>query len=143
MLSEFVRYLETHPEVIAVGQGIDNAKLRQRLYAFLASQKQLVYVSGPYSTGDTILNVRRAIVAGTALRKAGFLPLIPHLTAFWHLVDPAEYEDWMELDLALVDHCQALVRLPGESPGADREVARAKEKGIPVYVGVASLLEWD
>lgn len=139
MLREFVRYLETHPEIIAVGQGLDNLKLRQRAYAFLASQKQLVYVSGPYSVGDTLLNVRQAIEAGTLLRKAGYLPLIPHLTALWHLVEPASYEDWMELDLSLVDHCQMLVRLPGESPGADREVARAREKRIPVY-SLADLL---
>ena len=37
----------------------------------------------------------------------------------------AEYETWMEYDLAWLGACEALLRLPGHSPGADREVRYA------------------
>jgi hypothetical protein len=33
----------------------------------------------------------------------------------------------------MLARCDALLRLPGESPGADREVKRARELWIPVY----------
>jgi len=33
------------------------------------------------------------------------------------------------------------MRLPGESPGADREVALAAELGIPVFYSVEELVE--
>ena len=36
------------------------------------------------------------------------------------------------LDLRLVERCDVLVRLPGDSAGADREVAHARRRGIPV-----------
>lgn len=140
VLREFVEYLSTHPQIIAVGEGVSPEPLIQRERAFRTSHQLKVYVSGPYTQGDTITNVRYALRAGTLLRDAGYVPFIPHLFAFWELVAPAPYEVWMELDLAWVEACDALVRLPGDSPGADREVARAKERGIPVYGSVAEFL---
>ena len=36
----------------------------------------------------------------------------------------------------MILHCQALLRLPGESPGADREVQFARDNGVPVLYEV-------
>ena len=33
----------------------------------------------------------------------------------------------------LLQHCDAVLRLPGESTGADQDVAIARERGLPVY----------
>jgi hypothetical protein len=33
----------------------------------------------------------------------------------------------------LLEHCDGVLRLPGESTGADRDVAIAQQRGIPVY----------
>jgi hypothetical protein len=33
----------------------------------------------------------------------------------------------------LLEHCDAVLRLPGESSGADTDVAIARRRGIPVY----------
>jgi hypothetical protein len=33
----------------------------------------------------------------------------------------------------LLQHCDAVLRLPGDSTGADQDVAIARERGIPVY----------
>ena len=92
-----------------------------------------VYVAGPYTGADPAVNVRAAILVGARLLDAGHVPFIPHLTHFWHLVSPRPYEDWMQLDMAWIEVCEAMFRIPGESAGADREVARAKELGIPVF----------
>lgn len=99
-----------------------------------------VYIAGPYTNGDVALNVRTAIEAADRVLKAGHVPFVPHLFHFWHLLCPGPYEQWTAMDLAWLDHCDALVRLPGGSSGADAEVSRARELGIPVYFGVEALL---
>jgi hypothetical protein len=39
----------------------------------------------------------------------------------------------------LLQHCDAVLRLPGESRGADQDVAIALERGIPVYTEVEQI----
>lgn len=99
-----------------------------------------VYVAGPYTLGDVALNVRAAVLAAETLRNAGHFPYVPHLSHYWHTMFPRGYEDWMELGLAYLITCHAMVRLPGESPGSDREVAFARAHGIPVYGSVMDLI---
>ncbi len=95
-----------------------------------------VFISGPYTKGDVALNVRNAIHAADAVLVLGHHPFIPHLTHFWHLVSPKPYEEWLAIDLVWLNKCDCLIRLPGESNGADKEVAEARRLGMPVYEGV-------
>jgi hypothetical protein len=96
--------------------------------------RPLVYVAGPYTRPDPVLNVRRAIEVAESVERLGGTPFVPHLTMLWHLVSPAPVERWYERDLDVLGHCQGLVRFAGESSGADREVERARELGLPVYL---------
>ena len=48
----------------------------------------------------------------------------------------------MAEDSQYVAWCDALIRLPGKSPGADREVEWAEELNKPVFHTWADLLEW-
>lgn len=98
-----------------------------------------VYVSGPYSSGDVIVNIRNALQVAAELLDLGYVPFVPHLTGFFHLVYHRAYETWLAYDLEWVAVCHAVLRLPGHSPGADRETALAREQGIPVYCSVAEL----
>ena len=91
-----------------------------------------VYVAGPYSGGDQVLNTRAAIEVALHLLDAGLVPICPHLYMLAHLVSPQPYETWMRWDFELLERCDALIRLPGASSDADREVARASELGLPV-----------
>lgn len=99
-----------------------------------------VYVAGPYTKGDVVENVRAAVLAGDQIFGAGHTPYVPHLTHLWHTIRPRPWEDWLRLDLEWVDVCDALIRLPGASKGADMEVAHAERRGIPVYFGTAEFL---
>jgi len=99
-----------------------------------------VYIAAPYSTGDVAANVRNAYEAATRLADAGVAPFVPHHTHFWHLLFPRAYEDWLKLDLAFLPCCDAVLRLPGESPGADTEVRKARALGIPVFENLDLLL---
>ncbi len=92
-----------------------------------------IYVAGPYTKGDPVMNTRNTIMAAEELVRMGHVPYIPHLSMFWHVVAPHPYEFWLEYDKAWLVCCNALLRLPGESSGADKEVALAHELGIPVY----------
>ena len=96
-----------------------------------------VYVAGPYTKRDTDANVRAAIEAGNDLLGHGFAPYIPHLTHFWHELYPHEHEEWLALDREWLLLCDAVVRLFGESKGADLECEWAREAGIPIYGSVA------
>ena len=100
-----------------------------------------VYIAGPYSNGDQGVNVRRAIDLGDALLRMGYAPYIPHLTHFWNLIHPGEYEMWMELDFAWLSKSDFVLRIPGYSNGVDREVELAIELGIPVFTSVNMLME--
>ena len=101
--------------------------------------RQCVYVSGPLSLGGKLENVFRAINAGCQLVQLGFAPLIPHLTYFADPEDELGYGAWLEVDLAWLPQAAAVLRLPGESKGADQEVAEACRLGIPVFHDVETL----
>lgn len=102
-----------------------------------------VYVAGPLTSGNRFTdNVRAAIDCADRLVSAGFLPYVPHLCVFWDMVHPHPYEYWMKLDRGWLGSCDVLLRLPGRSPGSDREVLWAKELGIPVFFDERELLAW-
>ena len=94
--------------------------------------KPLVYIAGPYQHPDPIENTRTAIAIGDAVVAFGGVAVIPHLSMLWHLVSPQPVDEWYARDLDMLAHCHALVRFPGESKGADTEVAFAHEQGISV-----------
>lgn len=92
-----------------------------------------VYIAGPYTKGDVALNVRAAYIAADQIANAGGAPFVPHHTHFWHMMFPRPYEEWLKLDLAFLPVCDCVLRLPGESSGADGEVAKAIELGLPIF----------
>jgi len=92
-----------------------------------------IYIAGPYTKGDTIVNIREAIIAADLMMMFGHIPFVPHLTGFWHLLSPKSYDKWMKYDAEWLKSCDALLRLEGESKGADEEVEIAKSLGIQVY----------
>lgn len=91
-----------------------------------------VYISGPYSK-HMVEGTRNAILAAEELRKAGFLPFVPHLSLLWDLICPSPYEEWIMYDFRWLEVCDIILRLPGESPGADREVEFARNICIPIF----------
>lgn len=103
---------------------------------------KLVYVAGPMSVGDKALNIRNGILAADKLLDAGIATFTPHLSHFQHMIAPREYESWLALDFAVIRRCDGLLRLPGYSEGADREVAFAKEIGVPVFNSIAEVVAY-
>lgn len=104
-------------------------------------KKPLIYVAGPYTKGDVAMNVRTALEAGERLTARGLAVFIPHLTHFWHFAFPHPYEFWLAQDDQILYRCDAVLRIPGESSGADKEVATAGGLKIPVFTDEAELLK--
>jgi hypothetical protein len=49
------------------------------------------------------------------------------------VADPVAAEIMYPTAERLLQHCDAVLRLPGVSTGADQDVALARERGLPVY----------
>ena len=92
-----------------------------------------IYIASPYTKGDVALNVKRQLDYADTLLDMGFVPCVPLYSHFQHMVHPRPYEDWIKLDLEWIAVCDGLLRLEGESAGADREVIHAKSLDIPVF----------
>jgi hypothetical protein len=122
-------------------------------------QKYRVYIAGPISKGPLAHNVRQADEAFLALTKAGLACLNPMWSVYAGATEaftddyctavgsrnsslPLQAEDWYGLDLPWVEVSHAVLRLPGESRGADGEVEHARKHGIPVFHTVKDLVQY-
>ena len=103
-------------------------------------RRKRVYVAGAYTKPDPDENTNKAIDVADVLLLQGFAPFVPHLTHFWHQRHHHFYSVWMALDAEYVKVCDVLLRIPGESSGADKEVEFAKRLNIPVYFSLEELL---
>lgn len=95
-------------------------------------QKPLVFISGPYSNGNKLVNVIHAMEAAEKVLRQGGIPFLPHLTHFWDVYKEKDWSDWLVYDSYWLECCSYVVRIPGESTGADAECALATSLGIPV-----------
>lgn len=112
----------------------------------------LVYISSAYTKGDQGMNVRFQMDMFKQLVSMNAMPVAPLWSHYQHIAHPMPYEFWMGYDKAVILRCDALIRLnvsypehgyfQAESSGADREVAFAQAKGIPVFFNLKDLDTW-
>lgn len=106
--------------------------------------RPVVYISGPITKGDRNNNVHQAYKAHAWLMLAGYAPINPMASCQYPFAWAPEYTHdlWLECDLPIIERCDAVLRLPGESSGADRETEHATTLGIPVFTSRETLDEW-
>lgn len=98
------------------------------------SRKPLVYIAGPYTDPSPLWNTHSALtVANQLLDTRRVTPVVPHLTHYWDELHPHPYDDWLTYDRELLFVCNAVLRLPGPSAGADSELRYAKNLGLPIF----------
>ncbi|KKM03386.1 hypothetical protein LCGC14_1774980 [marine sediment metagenome] len=106
------------------------------------AERKKIYISGPITPrdGNTVLgNVNNAVVAARELYTAGFAPLCPHLSVFMDLDQELSWGEFMKMDKPWVLASDAVLRLEGESKGADLEERWANKAGIPVFRAVETI----
>jgi hypothetical protein len=119
------------------------------------SGKPWVYIASPYTKGDCAINVRTQMEAFDQLLSLGVVPIAPLYSHFQHMFLPRPYQDWIALDLEVIQRCDACLRLTAsheyadgtayrqsESSGADGEVAECQRLGKPVFRSVEEVAEW-
>ncbi len=92
-----------------------------------------VYIASPYTKGDVADNVRVSMLTASKLIDDGFFPYCPLLAHFLHMQNPKDYNVWMRQDLYWLSKCNCVLRLPGESSGADMEVNTAIYDNMKVF----------
>ena len=111
------------------------------------SKSMMILVAGPYrsGTGDDpdkmAANLRKLEEAALPLFRMGHIPMIGEWVALPLLevagsktVGDELYEEIVYPTAhRLLARCDAVLRLPGESKGADEDVRLATERGLPVY----------
>lgn len=102
-------------------------------------RKKVVYVAGPYTKPDPVLNTQAAVDLAEKLVAAGYTPIVPHLCHLWHLISPHSYTYWVELSAEWLRLADAILVLPGESLGTLNEVELAKTLGIPIYQTISQV----
>jgi hypothetical protein len=114
------------------------------------SKRMMILIAGPYrsGTGDDPAkmaeNLRRLEQASWPIFAAGHVPMIGEWVALpiWQVaggqsVGDALYDQILHPTAGrLIERCDAILRLPGDSKGADNDVKLAYERGIPVYYGI-------
>lgn len=110
----------------------------------------LILIAGPYRSGtgdDPVLlarNLRRLEEAAWPVFAKGHVPMIGEWVALPVLAsagaegiaDPLAEQVMYPTAHRLLQHCDAVLRLPGESRGADLDVAIARQRGLPVYTSI-------
>jgi hypothetical protein len=111
------------------------------------TQPLLILIAGPYrsGTGDDpdrlAANLQVLEAAAWPLFRAGHVPMIGEWVALpvmrgagsTGVGDPVSEQVLYPTAERLLQHCDAVLRLPGASTGADQDVRIARERGLPVY----------
>jgi len=123
----------------------------------MTTKPMLILIAGPYrsGTGDDpariAANLARLEAASWPIFQAGHVPMIGEWVALPVLrgaEGSAPASSLAERILyptaeRLLEHCDAVLRLPGDSRGADQDVAIARERGIPVYFDLDEVPQID
>ena len=106
------------------------------------NKMKTVYIASAYTLpkGNQEENTLESFRIADQLINAGFAPYAPLWSHYLAKEYPQDYETWMKLDFEWLEKCDILYRHPGESSGADCEVKRAEEIGIPVYYSLEDLI---
>lgn len=103
--------------------------------------KKRVYISGPISKGDRINHFAVSLATYKKVRDLGYAPLNPMLSMMVEFMVPATHSEWLSCDLPWVEVSDIVLRLPGESIGADMEVEHARKFSIPVVYSIEELVK--
>ncbi|MBJ6617812.1 MULTISPECIES: hypothetical protein [Streptomyces] len=122
----------------------------------MTDKRMLILIAGPYRSGTDgdpralAANLARLEAAAWPVFAAGHLPVIGEWIALPVLrsagagpTDALADQVLYPTAQRLLARCDAVLRLPGESVGADQDVALARRRGLPVYHDVAQIPALD
>jgi hypothetical protein len=123
----------------------------------MPQKPMMILIAGPYrsGTGDDpekmAENLSRLEEASWPIFQKGHVPMIGEWVALpiWTKAGGKTIGDDLYDNILhptagrLLQHCDAVLRLPGKSAGADNDEKIAREIGIPVYYDISEIPEID
>lgn len=117
------------------------------------AKSMLILIAGPYrsGTGDDpdkmAANLERLERVAVPLFRAGHVPIIGEWLALplgkqagsTGVSDPIYDEFAYPVAERLLKRCDAVLRLPGASTGADKDVELARARNLPVYFSLSEV----
>ena len=120
------------------------------------NKPMLILIAGPYRSGTNdepeqlAKNLEFLESAAWPIFEAGHIPMIGEWVALPVMAginsvfgDDASLTVLTPTAERLLQHCDGVLRLPGDSTGADNDVRIANERGIPVFTSVDELPRHD
>lgn len=113
----------------------------------------IVYIASPYRIGDRLENTFISMSMGHRLMDLGYHPIVPLLSHFMDEQHERPETEYLEYDFTVIkihaeaakygddDYVFVLLRLPGESRGAELEILLTQSLNVPVVYSIAELLE--
>ena len=83
--------------------------------------RRRIYIACPITKGSHDYNFHAACAIQEQLIRSGYAPFNPALTMSHPRASVISHESWMASDLPWVAEADAILRMPGESVGADEE----------------------
>ena len=119
----------------------------------MSHKPMLILIAGPYRSGtgddpEKMAGNLQAWKRRHALFQKGHVPMIGEWVALpiWHVAGGSERRRCAlrarfssRPPHRLLQLCEAVLRLPGNSKGADNDVRIAGERGIPVYFDISEI----
>ena len=106
-----------------------------------------IMIAGPYRSGSSdpkvwAENLRRLSRHAWAVFQKGHVPIIG-VNAALPIIEAAGENAYdtvmMPLSLKLADRCDAVLRIDGDSSGADQEVEPFRRRGLPVFTSLEEI----
>lgn len=101
---------------------------------------KIAYIAGPYyasTPGLVDANIAAAREVALAVTRKGWGFFCPHLNSaqFERLAPEVPHSFWLEMDMQLLEYCNAIVLCPGweDSRETLKEIEWALNRGLPVY----------
>ena|SRR6476646_1696389 len=113
----------------------------------ITTQPLIILIAGPYRSGTNddphliAKNLDRLESFALSVYRAGHIPMIGEWIALplirkaggVQLGDAISEQFLYPVASRLLERCHAVLRIEGESKGADQDVRIARERGLPVY----------
>ncbi len=103
-----------------------------------------VYVAGAIQGKDLLssfTNIRNGIKLSVEVLQAGYSPFSPFIDFQFSLVKEITIEQYYAYSMSWLEVADAVLLVPGyeDSKGTAKEIARARELNIPVFVTLSGL----
>ncbi len=96
-------------------------------------RQAVIYLATPMTKGEWVTNWDKCLIIADRLRIKGYAPYPPVVSWSWQQHTRYTPEEWLQYDFNLILVSDGVLRVNGDSAGADREMDFAVRHNINTY----------